>query len=119
MDQTGTKADAEVISFPEPEDENEDLPGDSEVGRYCDRTSDPCVVRRYAQTREQGKSPFSQFSRVISRLSTLPSIAVNCPGPRSPRGPAPARQSRRDIDSSQRLLHPVAHPVSTETPLTV
>jgi len=28
-----------------------------------------------------------QFSRLISYLSTLPSIAVNCARPRSPRGP--------------------------------
>jgi hypothetical protein len=36
--------DAEVIAFPEPEDENGDLPADSEGGRCWVRTSDPCVV---------------------------------------------------------------------------
>jgi hypothetical protein len=40
-----TNDDAEVIAFPEPEDENEELPADSEGGRYWVRTSDPCVVR--------------------------------------------------------------------------
>ena len=44
VDQTWTKADAEVISFPEPDDENTDLPADSEGGRCWVRTSDPCVV---------------------------------------------------------------------------
>ena len=44
VDQTWTKADAEVISFPEPNDENTGLPADSEGGRCWVRTSDPCVV---------------------------------------------------------------------------
>ena len=44
VDQTWTNDDAEVIAFPEPDDENDDLPGDSESGRYWDRTSDRCVV---------------------------------------------------------------------------
>jgi hypothetical protein len=34
-----------VIAFPEPEDENEELPADSEGGRCWVRTSGPCVVR--------------------------------------------------------------------------
>jgi len=33
VDQTWTRGDAEVIAFPDPEDENTDLPGDSEGGR--------------------------------------------------------------------------------------
>jgi hypothetical protein len=44
VDQMWTNDDAEVIAFPEPENENDDLPADSEGGRYWDRTSDPCVV---------------------------------------------------------------------------
>ncbi len=44
VDQTWTNADAEVIAFPEPDDENDDLPAESESGRCWDRTSDPCVV---------------------------------------------------------------------------
>jgi|GEM_PF-3737556 hypothetical protein len=44
VDQTWTSGDAEVIAFPAPEDENDDLAADSEGGRYWDRTSDPCVV---------------------------------------------------------------------------
>jgi hypothetical protein len=42
--QMWTDDDAEVIAFPEPEHENDDLPADSEGGQYWDRTSDPCVV---------------------------------------------------------------------------
>jgi integrase len=44
VDQMWTNDDAEIIAFPEPEEENDDLPADSEGGRYWDRTSDPCVV---------------------------------------------------------------------------
>ena len=44
VDQMWTNDDAEVIAFPEPEDENEELPAASEGGRYWVRTSDPCVV---------------------------------------------------------------------------
>jgi integrase len=44
VDQMWTTGDAEVIAFPEPEDENDDLPAETESGRYWDRTSDPCVV---------------------------------------------------------------------------
>ncbi len=44
VDQMWTKDDAEVLAFPEREEENNDLPADSEGGRYWVRTSDPCVV---------------------------------------------------------------------------
>jgi hypothetical protein len=44
VDQTWTNGDGEVIEFPYEIEENEDLAGDSESGRYWDRTSDPCVV---------------------------------------------------------------------------
>lgn len=43
--------------------------------------------REALQTRYQGKSSFTQVSGLISPLSILPSIAVNCADPRSPRGP--------------------------------
>jgi hypothetical protein len=44
VDQMWTKGDAEVIAFPEPNDENTALPADQKGGRYWVRTSDPCVV---------------------------------------------------------------------------
>ena len=62
VDQTWTKGDAEVLTFPEPDDENTDLPADSEGGRYWVRTSDPCVVsatRRKRATRKNLRLPWS------------------------------------------------------------
>jgi hypothetical protein len=44
VDQTWTNGDGEVIEFPHEIEQTEDLPADSEGGRYWDRTSDPCVV---------------------------------------------------------------------------
>ena len=44
VDQARTSEHAEVIDFPQPRHENEELPADSEGGRYWVRTSDPCVV---------------------------------------------------------------------------
>jgi hypothetical protein len=45
VDRMWTKGDAEVIAFPEPNDENTALPAIQRGGRYWVRTSDPRVVR--------------------------------------------------------------------------
>jgi hypothetical protein len=44
VDQTWTNDDANILEFPQPDEEWDDLPADSEGGRYWVRTSDPCVV---------------------------------------------------------------------------
>jgi integrase len=45
VDQMWTKEDAEVIEFPEQTEENEELPAETDGGRYWIRTSDLCRVK--------------------------------------------------------------------------
>jgi hypothetical protein len=94
VDQTWTKPDAEVIAFPEPEDENSDLPADSEGGRYWVRTSDPCVVSegpRKLVTCENAL--FSQLRTTSGGVMTCPGVAWYCAGLRNKSGTRQARRS--------------------------
>jgi hypothetical protein len=62
------------------------------------------------ETRYQGEFEFLQFSRLISHLSTLPLIAVNCSDSRSPRGPTTsARTYTRWVSKEEDARNIISH----------
>ena len=57
VDRAWTKDDADVIEFPSREEENDDLPGETDGGRYWDRTSDLCRVNATDEETDPDSKP--------------------------------------------------------------